>query len=45
MDTNILKFVVKLFVGMVAIGTGGTLVKKAGDDAGKIKLGGGKRDA
>lgn len=45
MDTNILKFVVKLFVGMVAIGTGVTLVRKAGEDAGRIKLRGGKEDA
>ena len=45
MDTNIVIFVVKLFVGMVAIGTGGTLIKKATEDAGKIKLMGGKKNA
>jgi hypothetical protein len=38
MNKDILKFAVKLFVGMVALATGSTLVKKAGEDAGRIKL-------
>lgn len=45
MNKDLVKFVIKLFVGMVALGTGGTLVKKAGEDAGKLKLKGGKEDA
>lgn len=45
MDKELLKAAVKLFLGMIALGTGGTLVKKAGEDAGKSKLTGGKKNA
>ncbi len=38
MNKDLVKFAVKLFIGMAAAAAGGTLVKKAGEDAGKIKL-------
>lgn len=38
MNKDLVKFAVKLFIGMTAAAAGGTLVKKAGEDAGKIKL-------
>ena len=37
MNKDLIKFVVKLFVGMVSVAAGGTLGKKAGEDAGRIK--------
>ena len=45
MNVNSIKVLVKLYAGMIAIGTGGTLVKKAGEDAGKLKLKGDKPNA
>ncbi len=42
MDKELVKAAVKLFLGMIALGTGSTLVKKAGKDAGKSKLNWGK---
>lgn len=39
MDKELLeKAAAKLFLGMIALGMGGTLVKKAGEDARKSKL-------
>ena len=38
MNKDTIIILVKLFVGMVAISVGGTLMRKAGEDAGKLKL-------
>ena len=45
MNKDLIKFAVKLFVGMLAIGTGGTLIKKAGKDASRLSSKGGNNDA
>ena len=45
MNKDLIKFAVKLFIGMLAIGTGGTLVKKAGKDASKFSSKGGNDNA
>ena len=33
-----MKFAIKVFLGMIFLGTGGTLVKKAMDNAAEMKL-------
>ena len=38
MNKDLIKFAVNLFIGVASVAAGGTLVKKAGEDAGKIKL-------
>ena len=45
MNVNRIKVLVKLYTGMIAIGTGGTMVKKASEDAGKLKLKGKRPNA
>ena len=45
MNKDLIKFAVKLFFGMFAIGTGGTLVKKAGKDASRFSSKGGNDNA
>ena len=45
MNKDLIKFTIKLFIGMLAIGAGGTLVKKAGKDACQLSPKGGNDNA
>lgn len=36
---DVVKVILKLFIGMVMIGAGSTLIRNVGQDAGKTKIG------